>query len=175
MLAMQTGLQSRIYLAGPFFSDGQNERLATVKAVLDQNPTVGYVFEPAKHQQDAIVAEFGNGSLVEAMKTPQWQNATYHADIQAINQADAVVAMLDFDVEGGNPRPDEGTMFEIGYAIANHKPVIIVQFTQDDEPLNLMLAQAYTAFFWGQADIANNLSQYDFINLPKKLVAKPVI
>lgn len=172
---MQTGLQSRIYLAGPFFSDGQNERLAQVKAVLDQNSTVSYVFEPAKHQQDAIVAEFGNGSLAEAMKTPQWQNATYNADVQAINQADAVVAMLDFDIENGNLRPDEGTMFEIGYAIANNKPVIIVQFAQDDEPLNLMLAQSYTAFFWGAKDINDNLVDYDFINLPKKLVAKPVI
>lgn len=167
-------LTSRIYLAGPFFSDGQNDRLKQVADLLAKNETVGYVFEPAKHQQEDIVNKYGNGDLATAMKTPQWQNATYNADIQAINQANCVVAMLDFDIENKNVRPDEGTMFEIGYAIANNKPVILVQFTKDDEPLNLMLAGSYTGFFWGKEDI-QEIKDYDFINLPKRLVEKKVI
>ena len=44
---------NRIYLASPFFSDAQNERIAQVKAALDQNPTVSSVFEPAKHPYKA--------------------------------------------------------------------------------------------------------------------------
>lgn len=170
---MTTDFKSRIYLAGPFFSEAQNQRLDEVAALLASNPTVGYVFEPVKHQQDEIVAEYGNGSLAEAMKTKEWQDATYHADIQGINQANAVVAMLDFDIENGNVRPDEGTMFEIGYAIALRKPVIIVQYTQDEEPLNLMLAGSYTGFFWGKEDI-QKLATYDFVNFPKHLVKKSV-
>lgn len=170
---MSDNLVSRIYLAGPFFSAAQNARLEKVASLLAQNPTVGYVFEPVKHQQDEIVAEYGGGSLEVAMKTKEWQDATYNADIQAISQANAVVAMLDFDIESGNVRPDEGTMFEIGYAIACKKPVIIVQFTQDEEPLNLMLAGSYTGFFWGEEDI-QKLATYDFINLPKHLVKKSV-
>lgn len=170
---MANNFTSRIYLAGPFFSEAQNARLDKVATLLAANTTVGYVFEPVKHQQDEIVAEYGGGSLTEAMKTKEWQDATYHADIQAISQANAVVAMLDFDIEHGNVRPDEGTMFEIGYAIASKKPVIIVQFAQDDEPLNLMLAGSYTGFFWGEEDIAK-LATYDFVNLPKHLAKKAV-
>lgn len=164
---------SRIYLAGPFFSGAQNERLDAVAALLAKNPTVGYVFEPVKQQQDEIIEQYGAGSLEQAMRTPEWQSATYQADIQGINQADAVVAMIDFDIENGNVRPDEGTMFEIGYATALRKPVIMIQYAKNDEPLNLMLAGSYTAYFWGEEDI-ENLATYDFINFPKHLVEKRV-
>ena len=57
---------NRIYLASPFFSDAQNERIAKVKAALDQNETVSYVFEPAKHGYES--ADFG---------TLEWQKACF--------------------------------------------------------------------------------------------------
>ncbi|MCM0583364.1 nucleoside 2-deoxyribosyltransferase [Weissella diestrammenae] len=157
-------MTQRVYLAGPFFSDAQNERLNKAKALLEQNPTIGYIYEPREHQQAEIVAKFG-GNLETAMHEREWQDATYRADVQAMTQADVIVATFDFDIESGNARPDEGTIFEIGYAIAINKPVIILQHQVDDEPLNLMLAASYTGYFWGEKEI-EQIKDYDFINLP---------
>lgn len=39
-----------IYLAAPFFSDEQNERVTRVEEDLAANPTVGEVFSPRKNQ-----------------------------------------------------------------------------------------------------------------------------
>ncbi|MDR3242022.1 MAG: nucleoside 2-deoxyribosyltransferase [Lactobacillaceae bacterium] len=157
-------MTQRVYLAGPFFSEAQNERLNQAKKLLEQNPTIGYIYEPREHQQTEIVNKYG-GELATAMHEREWQDATYRADVQAINQADVIVATFDFDTESGNTRPDEGTIFEIGYGVALNKPVVILQHQIDDEPLNLMLAGSYTAYFWGTEDI-QSIKDYDFINLP---------
>lgn len=164
--------KQRIYLAGPFFSDAQIARLNATKALLEQNKTVGYIYEPSKNQQPEIVSKFGH-EISKAMHSLEWQMATYRADTQAIQQADVVVAHFDFDIENGNVRPDEGTIFEIGYAIALNKPVIIVQYHQDEEPLNLMLSASYTGYFWGEEDI-KTLTDYDFLSLPIHLTKKQV-
>lgn len=161
-------MSSRIYLAGPFFSPEQIKRLSIIQEKLEHNPYVDYIYEPAKHQQDLIVAKYG--SLEKAMHTSEWQNATYKADVQGIRQANAVVAVLDFDYESGNLVPDPGTIYEIGYAQALGIPVILVQSTDiKDDPLNLMLTQ-YTAYF-DHKDIngstTNKLEHYDFRNFPQ--------
>ena len=161
-------MSARIYLAGPFFSKEQNERLQKVADQLSENKTVGYVYQPVNHQQDAIVKKYGG--LETAMHEPEWQTATYRADTQAIHQADAIVAILDYDFENGNLVPDPGTVYEIGYAQANNKPIILIQSTDvKDDPLNLMLSE-FTAYF-DHNDIAGNtdvkLSKYDFINFPQ--------
>lgn len=156
-------MSQRVYLAGPFFSDAQIERLDKVNALLTANETIGYIYEPRAHQNDEIVSKYP--SMHEAMQSKEWQVATYRADVQAMHQADVIVAVYDFDVEGGNVRPDEGTIWEMGYAIAIGKPVVIVEFSQNDEPMNLMLAGSYTAYFWGTEDI-KKLVNYNFIDLP---------
>ena len=104
------------------------------------------------------------------MHEQEWQTATYRADTQAIQQADAIVAVLDFDYESGNLLPDPGTVYEIGYAQALGKPIILVQATDvGDDPLNLMLTQ-YTAYF-DKDDIlgktAHRIDKYDFLRLPQ--------
>lgn len=158
--------QNRIYLAGPFFSDAQVERLRIVREALAANPTIGYVFEPMQHQNQAIVDKYGEGDLQKAMHTKQWQTATFDSDVRQINQADVIVAVLDFDIENGNQRPDEGTMWEIGYGHAKGKPVVMIQFDEEsNEPLNLMLTM-YTAYFRGAAQIKQELQSYDFNALP---------
>jgi nucleoside deoxyribosyltransferase len=165
---------TRVYLAGPFFSDAQVKRAKTVHAALTDNPLIGYIFEPMENQNEAIVSKYGNGSLEEAMKTVEWQKATFDSDVRQINQADVVVAILDFDTENGNVRPDEGTIWEIGYAHAMNKPVILVQFDEmTEEPLNLMLTM-YTAYFAGESDIVAGLTNYDFISLPFIETNRPV-
>ncbi len=93
-------MSQRVYLAGPFFSDAQIERLDKVNALLTANETIGYIYEPRAHQNDEIVAKYP--SMHEAMQSKEWQVATYRADVQAMHQADVIVAVFDFDVEGGN-------------------------------------------------------------------------
>lgn len=161
-------MAQRIYLAGPFFSDEQIARLHKVRDLLTANPTVGFIYEPAENQQQEIVNKYP--SMEEAMHSKEWQSATYRADVQAIHQADAIVATLDFDYESGNLLPDPGTIYEIGYAQALGKPVILVQSTNiGEDPLNLMLTQ-YTAYF-DHDDIlgktSHRLDTYDFLRLPQ--------
>lgn len=161
-------MSQRIYLAGPFFSEDQTKRLNLVRDLLAENPSVGFIYEPAVNQQQEIVEKYG--SIENAMHEQEWQSATYRADTQAIQQADAIVAVLDFDYESGNLLPDPGTVYEIGFAQALGKPIILVQATDvGDDPLNLMLTQ-YTAYF-DQNDIlgktAHRIDKYDFLRLPQ--------
>ncbi|MDR0899078.1 MAG: nucleoside 2-deoxyribosyltransferase [Lactobacillaceae bacterium] len=154
-----------VYLAGPFFSPEQIDRLKIVKDLITQNPTIGEIFEPMENQQQDIVDKYGDGNLNQAMRSVQWQDATFNSDVHQIDMADIVIAVRDFDVEHGNRRPDEGTMWELGYAYAKGKPFFIVEFAQDDEPMNLMLTK-YTGYFWGEEDI-QKLATYNFISQPK--------
>lgn len=155
---------NRIYLASPFFSDAQNERIAKVKAALDQNETVSYVFEPAKHGYES--ADFG---------TLEWQKACFMLDTSQITKADAVVAIIDYKLEESDNEVDSGTAFEIGYAFANRIPVIVVQFDPKKE-INLMIRQAMTAYFDVNHDGLTNLSNYDFNELmPSFNTDRPVI
>lgn len=161
-------MSQRIYLAGPFFSNEQVARLKKVRELLESNPTVGYIYEPVENQQDKIIKKYG--TLEDAMHEREWQTATFRADVTAIDQADAIVAVLDYDYENGNLVPDPGTVYEIGYAQAIRKPIILIQATDvKDDPLNLMLTQ-YTAYFdhkdmAGETD--NKLDEYNFITFPQ--------
>ncbi|GAB5053751.1 MULTISPECIES: nucleoside 2-deoxyribosyltransferase [Pediococcus] len=155
-----------VYLAGPFFSDGQNNRVKTVKNLLNKNQTINSdaIFLPGKDEYtDAAAGSF------------EWQIATFNADIRQIDQADVVVAILDYDLENGQHEADAGTIWECGYAYAQHKPVFLVRFDkQTENSINLMLAGSYTAMFNGEKDIAN-LATYDFYNLKNKYVHLDVI
>lgn len=169
-------MSQRIYLAGPFFSEQQIKRLHTVRDLLAENKTVGFIYEPAVNQQQEIVDKYG--TIEDAMKEPEWQTAVYRADTQAIQQANAIVAVLDFDYESGNLIPDPGTVYEIGYAQALGKPVILVQATDvAEDPLNLMLTQ-YTAYF-DKDDVKglthHNLNNYDFLRFPQVNNSKRIV
>ncbi|ASN12758.1 nucleoside 2-deoxyribosyltransferase [Latilactobacillus sakei] len=153
----------KIYLAGPFFSPEQITRLDQIATLLAKNPTVATenIFRPNEHSYSD--AEFG---------TFEWQTATFGFDIRQIDQADLVVAVLDYQTELGQFEPDSGTMWECGYAFAHNKPVILVRY-KDDLPINLMLSGSATAIFNGEADLAN-LATYDFNTLQTKYVATKI-
>ncbi|MCP8858410.1 nucleoside 2-deoxyribosyltransferase [Latilactobacillus fuchuensis] len=155
--------KKQVYLAGPFFSPEQTKRLDQVATLLAKNPTIdsSAIFRPGDHSYPD--AEFG---------TFEWQTATFNIDIRQIDQADVVVAMLDYRHEEGLTEPDSGTMWECGYAVAHHKPVILVRY-RDDLPINLMLTGSATAIFNGANDIAN-LASYDFFTLQNKYVQTDV-
>lgn len=144
-----------VYLASPFFSEGQNDRLHKVVDLLKQNPTIAKdgIFLPEEHQYEA-----------EPFGSFKWQDAVFASDMRQVTSRDVVVAILDYKYEEGNYEPDSGTIFEAGAAYLNNTPVIYVQFHPDNE-LNLMLSRSTTAFFAGEDEIAN-LKDYDFENLP---------
>lgn len=155
---------NRIYLAAPFFSDGQNDRVNEVVSLLRANKTIAEdgIFIPSEHQHENL--EFGSF---------KWQVATFNSDVRQVRKADAVVAILDFQFEETKENePDSGTVFEIGAAFQAGVPVVLVQF-DESKKLNLMLAQSYTAFFSGKDDI-QGLKHYDFDSLPQKYVDKEV-
>jgi len=155
---------NNIYLAAPFFSDGQNERVNEVVGLLRANKTVAEngIFIPSEHQQEDL--EFG---------TFKWQVATFNSDVRQIRRADAVVAILDYQYEETKENePDSGTIFEIGAAWQAGIPVILVQY-DESKKLNLMLAQSYTAFYNGK-DAIQALKSYDFNDLTQHYTDKEV-
>lgn len=153
-----------VYLAGPFFSDAQIERVRKVEAFLKANATIDAdnIFVPMDHS----TSQYTFGSV-------EWKRATFQHDIRQIDNSDVMVLILDYKLEEGNLEPDSGTMMELGYAFAHNTPIIIAQFDANEEPVNLMAAEAYTAFFW--KDEVAQLADYDFNALEYKAVERTVI
>lgn len=110
----------RVYVAGGWFSDVQSEQLNRVAEAIKANPTVAYGFEPQAHQ----------GS--ETYGTERWADLTFSSDVQAMNNADVIVASLN------ESDLDSGTVWELGYMTAAQKPAVIVY---DGTSLNLMPAR----------------------------------
>lgn len=135
-----------IYLAGPFFDDEQIDRLERLEAALEANPTVAGFFSPFRHQYDEY--EFGS---------KEWGEVVFESDRSQLHDADVVVALADFY---GDDDVDPGTAWEIGYAGAQKKPVIILKEKQGH--LNIMMSVPGHAFVTNAADIAD----YDFDALP---------
>jgi nucleoside deoxyribosyltransferase len=155
---------NHIYLAAPFFSYGQNDRVNQVVSLLKENPTVASdgIFVPSEHQHDDL--EFGSF---------KWQVATFNSDVRQVRKADAVVAIIDYQLEEtAENEPDSGTIFEIGAAFQAGVPVVLIQF-DETKKLNLMLAQSYTAFFNGK-DAIQALKSYDFNELAQHYTDKEV-
>ena len=114
-----------VYLASPFFSDRQKERIYQVKEALVKNKTIDSekIFIPHEHEYQE--AEFGSF---------EWQKATFQLDASQISAADLVVAIVDYKMEETKENePDSGTAFEIGFAYGTRTPVAVVQFDPEKE------------------------------------------
>lgn len=99
MTALPMGAPGLIYLAGPFFDLAQRW---LIEEALDRLRTLGApVFSP--------LHEVGTG-------LPASETAT--ADLRGLDRCTAVLALVD----GSDP----GTVFEIGYARAHDKPVVVL-------------------------------------------------
>lgn len=138
----------KVYLAGPFFDDQQLTLIKQVEQSLADNPTVGSFFSPRLGAEDSA----------EDVGSARWAKATFDEDIKEINQAQVVVAILDYP--HGNP--DSGTAFEIGYAWRQGLPIVLL-LTNEGVAVNIMLSQAATAFLTNPSDLA----RYDFDKLAK--------
>lgn len=135
----------KIYLAAPFFSPTQIERLERIEKALAANTTVTDVYSP-RHHQETSAAQF----------TPAWAAEIFQRDVSQVLDADALVVVADFQ----NEDADSGTAFEQGLAWANKKPIIL--FEETDYPTNLMLTESLTAFVKTPAALA----AYDFERCP---------
>lgn len=146
----------KIYLASPFFNDEQIWLVAFLEKVLSDNETVGEIFSPRLQQLDHL--PFG---------TPEWSQSVFQNDVKHIDWADVVVAVIDFEGQTvlygqeAHNHVDSGTAFEIGYAYATNKPVVLVHMKGGI--VNLMLSESATAYVtW-----ASDLLDYDFKAMPE--------
>ncbi|GMA68825.1 nucleoside deoxyribosyltransferase [Leuconostoc litchii] len=139
-------MTKKVYLASPFFDEEQIDRVERVEKALEANKTLGAVFSPRKHQHE----EF-------EMFGPEWRVATYNGDVEAINEADVMVAVIDYVGQEVDP----GTAWEFGYAAAKNIPVIVVK--EKTGPVNLMMGMPLTAYITEISD----LETYDFDNTPR--------
>lgn len=123
-------MTKKIYLAGPFFDEENQQRTRAQKAfdALMSNPTVSEVYLPMNNQE----ADYPAFSL-------PWSKEVYNRDINAMQNADAIVAIHDFEGHG----MDEGTAFEIGWAVGKK---YIVLFQEKTAPINVMLIQGSNYF-----------------------------
>ncbi|QSV13779.1 PfkB family carbohydrate kinase [Photobacterium ganghwense] len=103
--------ESQIYLAGPFFNTAEQWRIDEAReALLD----MGFnVFSP--------IHDVGEGDI----------NYVATSDLVALDNSDIVLAMLD--------GLDCGTIFEVGYARAQQKPVIVVAESIDNKDLTMII------------------------------------
>lgn len=97
-----------VYLAGPevFFAD-HAQRYAAIKDCCKQFDLVGH-------------SPLDNALPLEGTPSAN-AHAIYQANVQLIERCDAVLAHMG-DFRGCEP--DAGTVFEVGYAIAQGKPVV---------------------------------------------------
>ena len=134
----------KIYLASPFFNAEEIDRMEIVKSILRDKGLE--VFAPFENQHKEL--EFGS---------IEWRKATFKSDVDAIDECDIMVAI---NCQGNYD--DAGTMWEIGYAYATNKPVIL--FNNTDKTINLMIADSLHSLITSY----DELQEYDFNKLDKK-------
>lgn len=134
----------KVYLASPFFDDAELERVDKVKEILVSKGLE--VFSPKEHQNEHL--EFGS---------IEWRKATFENDVKHIDWCDVVVAII---CKGNYD--DSGTAWELGYAYATNKPVVLVNIT--GETINLMIADSIHALITSY----DELKEYDFEKMEKK-------
>ena len=105
----------KVYLASPFFNDKECAVKAQVKAHLEQMGVV--VIDP----------QGGSDPTSWEQHNSEWGSKIFQKDLARIHEADRVVA-IDWGLYG-----DCGTAWEVGFAYALDKPIIIVS---PDEKLN---------------------------------------
>ncbi len=132
----------RVYLASPFFNEEEVANLSRAERILREKGL--YVFSPREHE----VRE-------ENVGKPSWSLETFTNDIRGIDSCDLVVALY-----YGN-YSDSGTSWEIGYAFASHKPIVVVHFGDSS---NLMIHEGCHCNLMS----LDELAAYDFHELERR-------
>ncbi|QQZ09913.1 nucleoside 2-deoxyribosyltransferase [Heyndrickxia vini] len=136
----------RVFIASPFFNEEQIDRVKRLENALSNNPYVMDIFSARFHQYKNL--PFGSD---------QWRKVVFHNDLKHLRRSDVVVAIHDYE----GSCVDSGTAFEIGYAYAMQKPIILIK--EKESIPNLMLVESIRAYFPRVEDVAT----YDFINMPR--------
>jgi nucleoside 2-deoxyribosyltransferase len=123
----------KVFIAGPLFSQAEREFNVRVEEELRRHGFETFLPQRDVGRLDELLAREGK----RAYRT------IFNQDLKGLEQADAVVAILD------GPDVDSGTAFEVGYAFAKGKPVIGLKtdmrvFARAEE-VNNMLAQGVKA------------------------------
>lgn len=134
----------KVYLASPFFDQGEIERMEVVRDILRGKGLD--VFVPNECQHEDLMF----GSL-------EWRRATFESDVAGIDNADLIVAII---CKGNYD--DSGTAWEIGRAYTLGKPVVVVNIT--GEAINLMIADSLHTLLTTYEE----LKEYDFEELPER-------
>jgi nucleoside 2-deoxyribosyltransferase len=124
---------SKIYLASPFFNEKELKHVEAAERTLRGKGHL--VFSPREHQLEEV--EFGSR---------EWRTDVFRNDINHIKWCDYVVAIM----TQGN-YDDAGTAFEVGYAYALGKPVIV--YNPEKNGLNLMVADSLHAYIEEEHDL----------------------
>lgn len=136
---------AQIYIASPFFSPEQVDRVQRLEKILEANPTVRDFYSPRLHQ-DAEHEQF----------TKEWATEIYHRDMKQVAAADVVVTVIDFEAQN----IDSGTAYELGVATMSDTPILVLQ--EKNEGVNLMITES---LHWYTKDV-NEFASYDFKTLP---------
>lgn len=144
----------KVYLASPFFSPEQVDRVERVENALEDNCFVEEYFSPMRNQLDSL--QFGSDV---------WRSAVFTQDVAHIDWADVVVAVHDFE----DHHVDSGTAWEVGYAYAKGKPVVLLH--EKDTKVNLMLSDSLYAYL----TTVQELEDYNFFKMPKSQFTGEVI
>ena len=131
-------IMKKVYLASPFFNQTEIEIVNQVEAILKEKGLD--VFSPMKNQMEHL--EVG---------TRQWSMETFMNDVKFIKWSEVVVGIYH-----GN-YSDSGTAWELGYAYATDKPVILIHVGENS---NLMVHEGAHANL-----TLEELEDYDFNEL----------
>ena len=117
------------YAAGPFFDPGQLASMERMEQVLESHGRL--LFKPRFASDIAVVGP----------------RTCFETDVHGILSSTAVIANLIDD--------DPGTMFEIGFAHANHLLVYgYLEGARTGSRVNLMVAESIDALFASSQDLA---------------------
>ncbi|KSU83503.1 Nucleoside 2-deoxyribosyltransferase [Fictibacillus enclensis] len=144
----------RVFIAGPFFDQEQVARIQRLENALSRNPQVAEFYSARFHQNQ----QYPWGSK-------EWRKVVFNLDLYALRRADVVVAIHDYEGKS----TDSGTAFELGYAYAYQKVIILIK--EKESVPNLMLIESLHAFFTN----VDSMATYDFIRMPAQPYEGPFI
>ena len=112
-MAEDTNEKIKVYIAGPFFREGERERIEALRKFFDEDEFFYSDYE-FFYPMDHVIPD---GAV---MPNEEWAKAVFEMDVTALENADMVIAIYDKHYS------DSGTAWELGYAYGLGIPVILL-------------------------------------------------
>ena len=143
----------KCYIAGPFFREGERERLEKLREFFKSDEFFDKYefFFPMDHK-------IPGG---ESMPNGEWAWNVFEMDTKELANSDVVVAVYDTHYS------DTGTAWELGFAYANHIPVILLctNLEADNSIMPLIAADIIYQFDKFVKGEYFNFDEFDIENL----------